>query len=172
MKGGYEKIVPLYNEPKNSPFIPNIQKQIYNEKLLEKGILPDQNNRDVSGDKSSAPKGNPLVNLQVYQPAKPRQETKPGPTFFAQPIAPTPYVPPQFAYQMPPYLYNGNVNYQTATGQVTLPVVNTYNINIDGVNGDPGKLSMIYEDMMPMQNGRALGTMTTIGERLSIHNYV
>lgn len=171
MKGGYEKVVPMYNEPKNSPFIPNIQKEIYNENLMEKGIHPSQKANNQNSQDSRQPKGNPLVNLQVYQPTKPKPPDQKGPMIFQQPTASTPFFPPQFAYQMPPYLYNGNVNYHPQ-GQMNVPIINTYNINIDNVNGDPGKISLIYEDMMPNISGRTIGTMATIGERTTIYNYI
>ena len=174
MKGGNGngKIVPLYKEPKNSPYIPEVQKNIYNERLVEKGMHPSQlaNRPQVSDDTKGM---KPMVNLQVYQPSKPKPPVNnAGTVFYPQPIAPTPYVPPQYGYQMPPFMYNGNVQYPNSMGgNTTLPVVNTYNINMDGINGDPGKLSLIYEDMMPY-NGVSFGTMSTLGERKTMYSFI
>lgn len=171
MKGGAERIIPLYQEPKNSPFIPNIQKEIYNQKNFEKGIFPNQAQAQGQGQsqgQGQKPGLTPLVNLQVYQPPKPKPEQK-GPTLFAPPFAPTPFYPPQYYYQLPPYM----LQQQGMAQQYQIPVVNTYNINIDGVTGDHNKLGLIYEDMIPSQyNRQFMGTVTTLGERVAIYNYM
>lgn len=154
---GGQRIVPLYKEPKNSPFIPNIQKQIYGERIAENTKTNQHQNTNQS-------KLNPIVNLQVYQPPKPREPTKPNiPAVFYPPSVPNPYFPPQFTYQFPPYMMN-----MYHPSQV--PVIKAYNINIDGVTGDHTKLNLIYEDMLPTK--QFITSTTTLGERLNIYNFV
>ena len=76
-------MIPLYQEPKNSPFVPNIQKQIYEqekpkfEKSIEQGKpkfeKPDQ---EKPAGKFFPPYAGkqplqPIVDLQVYNPRPP-----------------------------------------------------------------------------------------------------
>lgn len=178
MTGGAERVVPLYKEPVNSPFIPNIQKEIYGQRQIEKGIYPEPNQYNQSGQNNQSnqtgqnqqPKGlDQIVNLQVYQPKKAPSNAMRPPTLFQQPYTTTPYLPPQYYYQVPPFMQP-----PCGGGQVPIvPVVNQYNINIDGVNGDHNKLSLIYEDMLPSQYGKPFaGTAATIGERILVYNAV
>lgn len=176
-----EKVIPLFNQPKNSPFVSNIQKEIHATSMIEKGNYPVQGtvhgtgtgtqeygqNIRESRDADGAPKGmNPLVNLQVYQPKKPKQEQSGNkPTFFMQPVSGTPYYPPQYGYQLPPYLMQ-------YPNQQMMPIINTYNISMDGVNADHGRLSLIYEDMMPNQYTKHMGTATSIAERTTAHSFI
>jgi hypothetical protein len=84
---------------------------------------------------------------------------------FVPATAPSAFYPPQFGYQygMPPYMY-------PAPSQAQFPIIKNYSINVGGANGDHTKLSMIYEDVLPTKNiGK---TITTIDERLSIHNFI
>lgn len=169
---GGQRIVPPYKEPKNSPFIPNIQKQIYSERIAENVpkqlIGPGQTPGQVPGQtvaQTDKSKLNPIVNLQVYQPPRPREPTKPNiPAIFYPPSVPTPYFPPQFTYQLPPYMMGSM--YQPSQ----VPVIKAYNINIDGVTGDHTKLNLIYEDILPSR--QFMGTTTTIGERLNVYNFI
>jgi hypothetical protein len=166
MTGG-QRVVPLYKEPKNSPFIPNIQKQIYGERLVESGHYPAQPGQQPAQDSTGyqqRPGLNPLVNLQVYQPTKPKEGPKMQPNLFYPTAVPTPYYPPQFSYQLPSYM-TGSCQQQTQ-----VPIFRTYNINIDGITGDPGKVNLIYEDMLPTK--QFVGITTTIGERMNIYNFV
>jgi hypothetical protein len=167
LKGGAkERIVPLYKEPKNSPFIPNLQKQIYMEKKAERYpetvISQPQGTKPAFTDQTMIkPPQNQLVNLQIYQPQKPKEAAPKGPTVFMPPVNPSPFFPPQY-FQIPPQYLQG---YNPLT-----PIVKTYNINVDGVNGDHNRLSLIYEDILPTRS--LVGTFTTIGERLTISNFM
>lgn len=164
---GGQRVVPPYREPKNSPFIPNAQKQIYGERIAEnapKEITVQgstQGQTIVQTDKS---KLNPIVNLQVYQPPKPKDTKLNIPSLFYPPSVPTPYFPPQYSYQLPPYMMN------SAYQPNPVSVIKAYNINIDGVTGDHTKLNLIYEDILPSK--QFAGTTTTIGERINVYNFV
>lgn len=183
MKGGAGRVVPLYKEPKNSPFIPNTQKQIYGERIAENAprqyiqpgeqaqtgqtgqqyVTPTVTNQPYSTNQPQN-KLNPIVNLQVYQPPPKPRETNPMGTFNPA-IVPGPYFPPQYNYQIPPYMV------QTATGySMPQQIIRSYNINIDGVTGDHTKLNLIYEDILPSR--QFSGTAATISERLNVYNFI
>jgi len=107
----------------------------------------------------------PLVDLQVYEPQKPRQQrvldkVNVHPSLFA-PILPNgPYLPPQYN-PFWPHLYNPIQHY---------PLINAYNINVNAPDGDHTKISAIYEDILP--NKQFVNTMNTLGERINIYNFV
>lgn len=168
-KGGNGKVIPLYKEPVNSPFIPNIQKEIYQTKKEE--MAQKQQALQGAQGQGQHGKGEPLVNLQVYQ--QQQSQKQPRPSLFAPITAPSPYYPPQFSYQLPPYMYYGNNGQVPYPALQPVPVINRYNINIDGVHGDHSKVSMIYEDMLPSQYGKPFsGTSATIGERMMIYSAI
>jgi hypothetical protein len=163
--GGNEKVIPLYKEPQNSPFIPNVQKQIFNDRLYEKGVYKNddgsiQQKSQGSGQGGQSSLGNPLVNLQVYQPPKPKMDPpKLNPSMFLPTMVPGPFYPPQFNYQ-----------YGNAYPYMQAPIVKQYNISTSGPTDNHGRLAMIYEDMLPGK--KFIGTLNTIGERINIHNFL
>lgn len=162
---GGQRVVPLYKEPKNSPFVPNLQKQIYGDRIAEKApkvSVPTQ--AGVQQIQADVSKLNPIVNLQVYQPPRPREPKPSIPSVFYPPSVPTPYFPPQFNYQLPPYMMG------TMYQPNMMPIIKAYNINIDGVTGDHTKLNLIYEDILPSK--QFMGTTTTVGERINVHNFI
>lgn len=165
-QNGGQRVVPLYNEEKNSPFIPNQQKKLYNERLAEK--YPSQSvqtTQPAQSTQSTQPSQfsrlNPIVNLQVYQPPKPREPKMPQISTFNPLVVQTPFYPPQYNYQLPPYMMNQ---------PVIQPIMNSYNISIDGITGEPGKVNLIYEDILPTK--QFISASSTIGERLNIYNFV
>lgn len=154
MEGGGEKIIPLYKEQRNSPYITNEQRDNYTNKMNEM-----KNQPPVDPNKGM----NQIVNLQVAIPKKQSDQSKTsGPTFFAQPNVPNPYYPPQYGYMAPQGLLYPQLNQ---------PVVNTYNINVEGM-GNHGRMNLIYEHMLPTINKRVMGTLLTLGERNEIYNYM
>jgi hypothetical protein len=181
MNGGSAvKMIPLYKEPKNSPFVTNEQKTIYNDRINE---LPAQtstvpqfgqiatqqkpvyNNAGPNINNNS--KGNqPMINLQVYQPPKPPAQNKPMDFSTIMPIAmPTPFFPPQFNY-------NYSMGQNPAQSQMTWPinVIKQYTINTTGPTGDHAVLNRIYEDALPTK--QFVGTSNTISERMTMHDYI
>jgi len=175
LKGGAERIVPLYKEPVNSPFIPNQQKQLYSDRIAETAKIPAYYPADLDkkpqvsvgaqGPPTSQAAQNQLVNLQIYQQPKPKEAPRPVLPTLLLPSGTTPYCPPQFMYQFPPFMTSPYLSNQQQAA-----IMKTYNINIDGVTGDHSKLSLIYEDILPSK--QLSGTLATIGERLNIYNFI
>jgi len=157
MKGGTGKIIPLYQEPVNTPFIPKVQKEIENAEIHPRKPLyePPQ-----EYPKYTAPGSKPLLDLQVYQPPKPKQ---------AQPkISPAMYMPiPTQGVYTPPQ-YNSYWPYLPGGLQMTNPLVKQYNIN-NGPFVDYTTINVIKEDSLPSQ---LVHTSNTLGERINIHNFV
>lgn len=172
LKGGAERVIPLYKEPINSPFIPNQQKQLYGERIAETApktyAQPETDKfkpRESQAQSQQQSQQNQLVNLQIYQQPKPREAPRPAVPTLLLPSGTTPYCPPQFSYQFPPFMTSPYFSNQQQAA-----IMKTYNINIDGVTGDHSKLSLIYEDILP---GKQIsGTLATIGERLNIYNFI
>ncbi|AYV78271.1 MAG: hypothetical protein Edafosvirus8_21 [Edafosvirus sp.] len=103
-----------------------------------------------------------MINLQVYQPTKPKEPKTVEPGTFMPIGAPSPYIPPQYINYNPyqPYTYSVN----------TVPVIKNYSINAVGPTADHVKLNMVYEDMLPTKQFE--NTSSTLGERLSIYNFI
>ena len=156
MKGGNgEKIIPQYIEPRNNPAIPVEQKQIYAERV---GEQTQQVDRQKQQEKQ-------ILNLQVYQPQKPKPEPQSGmplyPSFTANP-----YFPAQMANVFNPFA----MGMLGATYPAAVNVNKIYEINTSGPTGPHTKLNMIYEDILPGKG--VLNTFKTIGERIGQAQYV
>lgn len=153
--GGYDKTIPIYKEPKTSPFVSNINREIKTERFREfKKKYPDADKTDK----------NQLVNLQVYEPAKPPRKKRPDPALFMPMPTSYPYYPPQYNYQG----YNPAAPYMYKPNQV--PIIKNYEINASGPLLDHARISQIYEDILPPNQFK--NTFNTLGERLNIYNFV
>lgn len=97
-----------------------------------------------------------MVNLQVYQPVKPKEKPPVDPSTFIASTVPNVYYPPQM-----PYLPQTNSQ---------LNIIKNYQISTTGPNDDHTKLSYIFEDVLPIKN--ISGTPTTISERIIMQNYI
>lgn len=177
--GGNHRVVPLYKEPKNSPFIPNEQKQLFAETHypqtnfnpnfntnVNPNVNPNYNpnfNQNIGdGNVNVNDRGpKPLVNLQVYPNPPPPKPKQPMPTIGCPMQTTTPYFPPQLC-QLPPQMLMAPSMYKFLEPKV-------YNINIDGIARGHDKLNMIYEDMFPTKT--FTGSMATLGERINHLNY-
>jgi hypothetical protein len=165
LKGG-DKVIPLYNEPRTNPFIPNEEKKIHQSFIsdkIDKTAIKTGQIDAMSGapllSQDPRSKMNPVVNLQVYQPPPPpKPKTIDPSTFFANTYLPTPYYPPQMNYGFMP------------RDPPIMPVINTYNISASGPMVDHTRLNMIYENVLPGKEMNA--TAITINERLTLHNYM
>lgn len=105
--------------------------------------------------------GKPLVNLQVYEPQKPRPPRKKvDPSLFVPLPTSHPYYPPQYNYQMAPFLYHPQ----------QVPIIKNYDIQVGGPVTDHTRVSMIYEDVLP--SNQFANTYNSLGERLNIYNFV
>jgi hypothetical protein len=142
--------IPEYKEPTNNPMIPNEQKRIYAE------------NRQY---KDTSQQGNPLLNLQLYQPPKPKQfdargRQAPNPAVFYPNYVPNPFDPMSYAN----YMHHAGYNMQPT------PIYKEYNINIGGVSGSHIKTAMFFEDALPVKN--VSGSFKSIGERTTMYESI
>lgn len=128
--------------------MPNEQKQIFQQKMGERGEKPVQQ---------------PVISFQ-YNPPPPRPQTKtldPQPYFpiFAQNLA----YPPQFGY---PYQYGPYGGSQMAMP----PIIKNIQINTEGPNDDHQKLFVINQDYLPSKP--FVPSFNSLGERLNIYNFI
>jgi len=142
----------IWNEPKNTPFVPNKQKEIYNE------LHPQKEFKQPQSQQQSSQQGQ-VLNLQLYQPPKPRSNTNTG------------------SYPHPAVFYpNYNSNNTNPASNLVFPynlqqpVYKEYNININGVAGSHVKTSMLFEDVLPIKD--ASGTFNSISERITTHEFI
>ena len=157
MKGGSgDKIIPQYIEQKNNPAVPFEQKQINAERYAEQAQIID---RQKQQEKQ-------LINLQVYQPQKPRPEkpTEGMPVYPA--FTANPYFPAQMSNVFNPFA----MGMLGATYPAAVNVNKIYEINASGPTGPHTKLNMIYEDILPGKG--VLNTFKTLGERISQTQYL
>ena len=153
----------MYVEPKNSPFVSNEQKAINADRYNENVQYADDKKKYLDTFMGSREK-KPLVDLQVYEPDRPPQK-KPQvePALYAPIGVPYPYTtPPQF-YGHHPYPYQYVPNYN-------IPLLKNYNINITGPSVDHGRVSTIFEDILP--KAQFSNTQSTLGERLNILHFI
>lgn len=109
----------MYKVPDNTSTLPNEQKQIFQEKMAEKGQkYPPQ----------------PTINFQYYQPPKPKSTHQ----FDTNSIMPI--YPQGFPYGNP-YGYD--------THMMMPPIIKNIQINTDGPTGHHGRLFIINEDALP-----------------------
>ena len=89
MKGG-GKIIPRYIAPKNDPYVSNQEKAIKAERFVER-------KRDFERKIQSIPKQQPMVDLQVYQPSKPKGKRPNSDVALYAPVSTqNPYMPPSY----------------------------------------------------------------------------
>jgi len=152
----------MFNEPKNSPFVSNIQRGEIRNKMIEKNRAQERmNNKANSGNKPvyAANMQKPIVDLQVY----PMEQQKPKRRFNS--VDPAPFRPVQL---QPPYYYPPQwENNYLVPNQV--PIVKNYNIEVHGPMTDHAKVSAIYEDILPKKYFQ--NTSNTLGERLNLYQF-
>ncbi len=111
---------------------------------------------------------NPIVNLQVYQPPKPKPKdfveqdiNKLDASMFLPTFMANPYLPPQW----------GMLNAATQPMAPIVPtIVKNFNINTTNPVGMHEKFSYVFEDMLPTIN--IPGKITTLKERNSLQHYL
>lgn len=146
MNGGWDKYrIPEYQEPLNNPMRTNEQKRIYNSNKPK--TYPDSKNQ--------------ILNLQLFQPPKPkpRQGRIPNPSVFYPNYVPNPF---------DPIGYGNYLNHTRNNGQA--PVFKEYNININGISGSHVKTAMLYEDILPSKS--VATSFTTVGERVNMYESI
>ena len=155
--GGGEKIIPEFVEEKTNPSIPNEQRNIQNQRFGEKAQMFEKQKQQEKQ----------LINLQVYQPQKPKPEApKYDGISFNPPMNINPFYPPQFANSLMP----SALSMLGSMYPMTVNVNKIYEINGTGPTGQHNKLMMIYEDILPEKTLKA--TFKTLGERLTQIQFV
>jgi hypothetical protein len=136
-------VIPKYNEPMNNPMISHEQRRIHNE-----GKPKDQQ-----------PNPNQILNLQLFQPPKPKPPAgKPNPAVFFPNYVPNPFDPMGYAN----YMQNAQYNMQ--------PIYKDYTINIGGISGSHVKTAVLFEDSLPVKN--VSGSFTSISERITMYEVI
>lgn len=156
-KGGAEKIIPEYVEERTNPSIPLEQREIQNQRFGEKAQMFEKQKQQEKQ----------LINLQVYQPQKPKQDQQKydGISFYP-PMNINPFYPPQYANSLMP----SSLSMLGSMYPMTVNVNKIYEINGTGPTGQHNKLMMIYEDILPEKTLKA--TFKTLGERLTQIQFV
>lgn len=100
----------------------------------------------------------PMLDIKLYDYMRPSKPPKKElPPLFKPAFTEGPYFPPQ--WQMPPYLYEQN----------KMPILQKYNINIQGPQIDHRLVSNLYEDILPEKEFS--NTSNTLKERLSVYQF-
>lgn len=109
------------------------------------------------------------VNGQVFNyPQQSAMLPDPERVMASQNIYPASYVPIPNPFK--PTAYNMMIPWQYVPNNV--PVIKKYNITLSNANGDYTKISQLFEDVLPSVNGVIQKNLSSIGERLIIHNYI
>lgn len=146
--------IPEFREPMNNPMIPNEQRRIYAE------------NKQMKERETKNTQGEPIINLQLYQPPKPK------PSFSSKPQPPNPavffpnYVPNPFN----PVAYANYMHFSGYGMQQPAPIYKEYNININGVSGSHIKTAMFFEDVLPVKN--VSGSFKSVSERQTMYESI
>lgn len=156
--GGAEKIIPQFIEPKFNPAIPQEQKEINAQRYAESQAVVDKY-KGQAQDKQ-------LINLQVYQPQKPKPDRpQEGMSFFPS-FNTNPYFPAQMSNMFNPYASS----MLGAMYPMAVNVNKIYEINASGPVDQHSRLNMIYEDLIP---GKTVSTtFKTVGERVTQIQYI
>ncbi len=156
-KGGAEKVIPQYIEPKFNPGIPNEQKEINASRYGEQQAVMEKY-KGQAQDKQ-------LINLQVYQPAKPKPEPSKDINFFPS-FNTNPYFPAQMSNMFSPF----GSSMLGSMYPMAVNVNKIYEINATGPVNQHSRLNMIYEDLIP---GKSISTtFKTLGERITQIQYL
>lgn len=109
------------------------------------------------------------INDNLYKyPAPVPIQPDPDKVMASQGIYPANYVP--IANPFAPTIHNALIPWQYAPNNV--PIIKKYNIQLSNANGDYTKIAQIYEDVLPTVNGIIQKNLTSINERLIIHNFL
>jgi len=125
-------------------------------------MIPNEQKRIFNQDKKPFSKTpEPIIDLQIFQPQKPKQPPagNPNPAVFYPNYVPNPFNPMAYA------------NYQQSFfGGQQQPIFKEYTININGVSGSHIKTAMLMEDALPTSNIQ--NTNTTLSERNVLYEYI
>ena len=148
--GGSGRIIPKYNLLPNTPFDINKPKEDFSDKPYQGNKYPQQGNKyPQQGNNNSYKSG---------------QNDKPVSTF-AYPLDQVP---------IPNGLVNPSImqlNESAPMPQYNVPIAKTYNINVQGMNGNLVNASQIFEDILP-DSKIAQNRMVSLNERQILHTYI
>ncbi len=156
-KGGAEKVIPQYVEQRFNPGVPIQQQEVNAQRYGEQQAQFDKN-KAMAQDKQ-------LINLQVYQPSKPKQDPLKDINFFPS-FNTNPYFPAQMSNMFSPF----GSSMLGSMYPMTMNVNKIYEINTNGPVDQHTRLHMIYEDLLP---GKSISTtFKTLGERITQVQYI
>lgn len=157
MGGSGGRVIPKINSDFNTPF------QTPDEKYGRRVHATDKA-KDIEMGKKIFPQPEPpqpMLQMTVMDNIK--GDSKPKP--------PT-YIYPSAMAQIPdPLMPTTTFGRPWGHEQYNVPIVNKYNIVVQGLAGDMLKAANIFEDILPETNV-AQNRMTTLGERLILHSYI
>jgi len=143
--GGGERDIPLYQEPRINPSIPNEQKRIY-------ATRKEETERKLQ----QQPVPQPMINFQYYEPKQ---------QMMGRPMGPEPanFLATQQMY--------GNSMMVPMQAPV-LAIDKSYKINVGsiGPNINHAKMYRVYEDALPPKLMNS--TLKTLNERISIYDFI
>lgn len=192
-RGGAREM-PIYKEPKNSPFVTNEEKAIKQTKKFENQPQEmDQIKQTSTFDRNEAEfwegyqkndqSRSNVVNRNLNNIAKIRDGKNPmkpilslemyDPTVPPKPLEPSPFVPINILpfTQVPQYYRAGCLPPYTQVPNYNIPVIKNYNINTGGnINADHQKIFDIYEEILPTKD--VANTPNTLGERLNMYQFI
>lgn len=146
LKEGGERIVPLYNEPKNTPFVSSERREIYNR---SKAKLKKDEEKSLKTDRIGL---DPVVKFEMYSPPKEEKQK---------------YIDPN---QFLPTIIGPSANY--CNFQQPQPIIyKKYNLNVGLPSSyGSGLANEIIEDLLPIHNVSL--DSTTISGRIMLQNYI
>ena len=191
MNGGSNsnKVMPVYKEPTNSPFVPNEEKAInvaskYQQPEQIEIVNPtstfDKNEQEFwEGYRKNDQSRSNVLNKKLNNIAKTHDDKNPmkpilslemyDPTPKPKPLEPNPFVPigvPSFT-SVPQW--PGYVGY-TQVPNYGIPIMKNYNISLGGINTDHSKIFEMYRDILPTKD--VANTPNTLGERLNMYQFI
>jgi len=166
--GGGEKVIPAFIDKVN-PGVPNEQQSIENERRgqhYHQAPSGQQFQAGPPGQPQGQRQQNPVIDLKVFNPQKPKTEQKFDNINYFPPMNINPFYPPQFANSMMPQ----SLSMLGSMYPMMVNVNKIYEINGSGPTGQHQKLMMIYEDVLPEKSLKT--TFKTVGERITQIQFV
>jgi hypothetical protein len=161
-QSGGDRIIPEYKDAKVTPFKPVQQQNIERRDKQEQKNARDNIAAKKLQMQQEMGLSQPLLELKLNQ--QPQQPAYPPVTQ----IYPSAYVPipnpyyPTMANPAYPFQYEPN----------NVPIIQKKYINLGNGNGDIVAISRFYEDEIPSDGDRKITSFNTLGERLTLHNYM
>ena len=155
--------------PSTQLIIPNVNKSFvtYSDTKYVNSVNYKENEKEKNRENNKKkPTEGPMSDTVVFNVKKFSTDNPPQP----QQIQ---YIYPDNMVNIPKTLEPISTNFRTPWGdkEYKLPIVNKYNINIQGFTGDIKSVANIFEDILPESNV-GNNRMTSLQERKTLHSYV